>query len=311
MRKTGARSFGGDPAYISGVNWIHNSGGHSVPLDQFGIGVAVLIAPFFAIGHVVAIATGESRNGFTWPYQAADNAAALVYILLGLALLASVLRRWFRPRTVLATILAITFGAAVFEHATYDASFSHGYSFFLIALVMRLTLSTWDRPRAANAVALGAALGLVGLVRLTNLVIVLFAALLGVERPADLRTRARHPPAPVRPARDRRRRVRGRDAAAAPLLAPDHRPLLRRPVREHRRTSRPAPPAPGRCPLQRAQGPLLLDTAARARGRRPAAPAPPRTCRCFSPRSPTSRRSRGSSRAGRSGGTAAPSACGH
>lgn len=38
MRKTGARSFGGDPAYSSGVNWVHNSGGHSVPLDQVGIG---------------------------------------------------------------------------------------------------------------------------------------------------------------------------------------------------------------------------------------------------------------------------------
>ena len=190
MRKTGARSFGGDPAYISGVNWVHNSKGHSVPLDQFGIGVAVMIAPFFAVGHLVAMVTGESRNGFSWPYQAADNAAALIYVLLGLVLLASVLRRWFRPGTVLLTLLAITFGAAVFEHATYDASFSHGYSFFLVALVLRLTLSVWDRPRAGNALALGAAVGLVGLVRLTNVVVVLFAVLIGIERPADLRARA-------------------------------------------------------------------------------------------------------------------------
>jgi hypothetical protein len=189
MRKTGARSFGGDPAYISGVNWVHNTRGHSVPLDQFGIGEAVLMAPFFFAGHLLAIAAGTRRDGFSWTYQAADDAAALVYVLLGLLLLGSVLRRWFRPGTVLVTVAAITFGAVVFEHATYDASFSHGYSFFLVALVLWLSLSVRDHPRVWSTAALGGAVGLAGLVRLTNLVVVIVPLLIGIERPAQLRTR--------------------------------------------------------------------------------------------------------------------------
>ena len=47
MRRTGARSFGGDPAYIPGVRWVRTTvpagyPGQHMPLDQFGIGEAVL-----------------------------------------------------------------------------------------------------------------------------------------------------------------------------------------------------------------------------------------------------------------------------
>jgi hypothetical protein len=196
MRRTARRSFGGDPSYIPGVEWRRTAvpaghPGQHRPLDQFGVGEAVLIAPFFAVGHGLAILTGERRDGFSWPYQYAAQAAGLVYVLLGLFLTALVLQRWFASRTVLITLVALAFGAAVFQYATYDAVYSHAYSFFLVALVVRLTLSVWEWPRFANAVPLGAALGLVGLVRMTNLVVLLFCALVGIERPRDLPARAR------------------------------------------------------------------------------------------------------------------------
>jgi hypothetical protein len=190
MRRTADRSFDRNPVFIPGINYVEHTDGHTLPLNQFGIGEAMLIAPFFAAGHAVAVLTGADRRGFSWPYQAAANAAALTYVLLGLFLLASVLRRWFELRTVLLTTVAIAFGGAVFHYATWDATFSHGFSFFLVALVLRLALSVWERPRASTAAALGAALGLVGVVRLPNLVVLLVPALIGVERLADLRGRA-------------------------------------------------------------------------------------------------------------------------
>lgn len=191
MVRTADRSFDGNPTNISDVDWTRNASGKPVPLDPHGVGVAVLMLPFFAVGDLLAVLAHEPRNGFSWPYQAADSASGLIYVLLGLALTAAVLRRWFARRTVIVTILAITFGAAVFEYATYDASYSHGYSFFLVALAMRLTLSVWDRPRVSAAAALGSTLGLVGLVRPTNLVLVLFCGLVGIERLADIPKRAR------------------------------------------------------------------------------------------------------------------------
>src|SRR5438876_10735696 len=45
FRRTGARSFGGDPAYIPGVKWVRTGvpagrPGQHRPLDQFGVGEA-------------------------------------------------------------------------------------------------------------------------------------------------------------------------------------------------------------------------------------------------------------------------------
>jgi hypothetical protein len=196
MRKTALRSFGGDPAYIPGVRWARTTvplgqpGQHQY-LDQYGIGEAVLLAPFFAVGYALAVAAHESTGGFSWPFEASVAAAALVYMILGLALTASVLTRWFSRRTVWITVVALTFGAAVFDYATFEPSMSHVYSFFAVALVLRATLWVWDRPRLASAMTLGAALGLVGLIRLTNLTLVLFCVLVGVERLGDLGGRGR------------------------------------------------------------------------------------------------------------------------
>jgi hypothetical protein len=191
MRRTADRSFSGSVEGISGVELVRTTSGKMLPLDPHGVGEAILMAPFFGIGHLLAVATNEPRDGFSWPYQAAAAASGLIYFLLGLAVLGSVLRRWFSRRTVVVTLLAIAFGAGVFHYATYDASYSHVYSFFLIALIMRLTLSVWDRPRVSAAAALGASIGLLGAIRPTNLAVILFCALVGVERLGDIRTRAR------------------------------------------------------------------------------------------------------------------------
>ena len=61
------------------------------------------------------------------------------------------------------TLLAITFGGALFEYLTYDDGTATSYSFCLVALVMRLSLAVWERPRVGTAARSAAAVGLVGL----------------------------------------------------------------------------------------------------------------------------------------------------
>ncbi|MEI8104571.1 MAG: hypothetical protein WCH31_01855 [Actinomycetes bacterium] len=182
------RSFGGLPPAEQVLQPVQPTGRL---LDQYGIGEAVMIAPFFGVGHVIAIAAGTRRNGFSWPYQAAAAAAGLAYFLLGIALLGSLLARWFRPSTVVVTLLAITFGTDAFSYATYDAIFSHAFSFCAIALVLRLAVATSERPAVSNVAGLAAAVGLAMLVRPTNLVILVFCGLIGVRSPRDVVPRAR------------------------------------------------------------------------------------------------------------------------
>jgi hypothetical protein len=184
--KTGARSFGGDPAYIPGV--------HHVPpddraLNQYGIGEAVMLAPFFAVGHLIAVRADERRDGFSWPYEWTAAIGGFLYALLGIAVLGSVLRRWFSSAVVTVTLLAIVFGTSLFNYLTYDSVFSHAFSFALVAVIVRLTIAVADRPRAALAAGLGASLGLLALVRPTNLVVVIFCVLYGIRGTGDLRPR--------------------------------------------------------------------------------------------------------------------------
>ena len=188
MRRTVARSFAGDEYALPGVRPTAPRGDL---LDQFPVGEAVLTAPFFAVGHLVARADGVRANGYSWPYEATAAAAGLTYMLIGLALLAFTLLRWFSRGTVALTLVAITFGTDLFHYGTFDATFSHAFSFALAALVLRLALAVWERPRPAAALGLAASLGLVTLVRPTNLTILLFCALIGVDGPAALRRRAR------------------------------------------------------------------------------------------------------------------------
>lgn len=188
MIRTQQRSFADSPGDMAGIR---PGGDGDYLLDQFPIGEAVMILPFFGLAHVTALAVGTSTAGFSWPYQVATTAAGLAYALIGLALLASVLLRWFSRRTVVITLLGITFGTNLFHYASINANFSHAFSFALMALILKLTLSVWERPRPTTALGLGAAIGLLTLVRPSNLVVVVFCALIGVAWPLHLRQRLR------------------------------------------------------------------------------------------------------------------------
>jgi hypothetical protein len=188
MERTAERSYGGDPSRIPGVRPAASTGRL---LDAYPIGVAVMTAPFFAAGHVAALASGTPRDGYSWPYQAAAAAAGLSYMLAGLLLLGGMLRRWFGANVVGIALVGIVFGTNLFNYGTYDATFSHAFSFALVALVLRLTLALGERATPAAAAGLGATLGLLTLVRPTNLVALLLPALYGIQTLRDVRPRMR------------------------------------------------------------------------------------------------------------------------
>ncbi len=210
MERTVDRSLGGGSEVVPGLNRVPPHGHY---LDQYPIGEALMLAPFFAVAHVVAVGAGEETDGFSSPYQAGAAAAGLAYVLAGLALVGTTLRRFFRRSTVVITLVAITFGTNLFHYGTFDATFAHAASFALVAAIVRLTLAVWERPRAATAAALGASLALVTLVRQTNAVVLVFCILVGVTSLDDV-------PGRVRALRRHLRLVLCGGAAALLLFAP-------------------------------------------------------------------------------------------
>jgi hypothetical protein len=161
---------------------------HQHYLDKYAIGEAIMLVPFFVTADAVAYATGSTRNGFSWPYQAAATAGGLTYALLGLLVLGIFLQRWFSRTTAAVTLLAIVLGTNLFHYATYDAVSSHAFAFFLVAALLELTFLLAERPRPVTAVAFGGAAGLLVAVRPTDAVVLVVPALIGAER---LRGRSR------------------------------------------------------------------------------------------------------------------------
>lgn len=153
------------------------------------IGVAIMQAPMFAVAHALTRWTNLSPDGFTMYYQHAVGLAGLFWMVAGLVLLRRVLRRHFRDAITAATLVTILLGTSLYHYATFDSSYSHAYSFFLLAAFLDLTERWHTQPDMPTSVLLGVVAGLILLTRHTNVLFLLFFPLhsLGGPGPAGAR----------------------------------------------------------------------------------------------------------------------------
>ena len=149
-------------------------------LDVHPIGVAVLMLPFFLAAHGLSWWSNLPRDGFSLYYQYLVGLAGLAYFVAGLAVLRRLLRRHFSDAVVLATLASLTFGTNLFHYAVFDSTFSHAFSFFLIASLLLLTERWWEEPAVWRSIALGAVSALIVLVRHTNALFLAVVPLYGV-----------------------------------------------------------------------------------------------------------------------------------
>lgn len=155
--------------------------------DKFPVGVAILLLPFFLVAHALTLATGGVADGFSPLYQCAVALAALCYGLLGLFFLRRILEKTLPPHSVGFTLLVMTFGTNLFHYLTFDATFSHAYSFFLCAVFVWLTARWSELPSLRTAILIGVTAGAIVLVRPTNAIILLYFPLRAFESFAALR----------------------------------------------------------------------------------------------------------------------------
>jgi hypothetical protein len=159
-------------------------------IDRYPVGEAILLLPFFVIGHFIAQVMGVAADGYSHPEIYSVGLAGLVYTVLGLIALGAALRRWFSEWVTAATLVVVTFGTGVFDHATYDSIFSHAFSFFAVSVTLLAALRWYEYPRSVvRALLLGLAAGTVIAVRLTDVVLLPAMLLLGVGSLAAARER--------------------------------------------------------------------------------------------------------------------------
>jgi hypothetical protein len=158
-------------------------------LNLHPIGTAILMAPFVLVADRLTIWSNLPRDGFSLYYAHGAALGAIVYFLLGLAIVRQLLRRQFTDGVVLATLVCLTWGTNLFHYAVFDGTFSHAYAFFLVALWVWLVDRWWDRPAVGLTIAIGVIAALNVLVRHTNAIYILALPLYGLGHWRDVRVR--------------------------------------------------------------------------------------------------------------------------
>ncbi len=176
--------YGGDYPALTGIARWPDTGRW---ISRHPIGPAILMSPFFVGAHLLTRWSNLPPDGFSLYYQHADGLAGLCYLLAGLAVLARTLTCHFSPVVALATIVTVTFGTNLFHYGTYDSSFSHVYSFFLICVLVELTDRWWEAPTALRSCGIGFVSALIVLTRPVN---ALFLLLVPLYRLKELRQRS-------------------------------------------------------------------------------------------------------------------------
>lgn len=152
-------------------------------------GMALLYAPFFFTAHAIALITSYQADGYSLPYEFALQLSALFYFLLGLVFTRKLLKHFFDEKITALTLLSIAIGTNLFYYTTLEAPLSHAFNFGLIALFAWLTLKWHEKPHIKNTLATGLLLGLITLVRPTNILVVLFFILWDIKNVNQLKQR--------------------------------------------------------------------------------------------------------------------------
>jgi len=146
------------------------------PLGRTGnahpVGPALVWAPFYLFADLVARLTGAARDGLSPLYLNAVAVASLLYGWLGLLLLYWTARREASRSAALLAALGIGFGTFLYFYLSFAPTMAHAPAFGAAALFVWLWLGPLPSgPR--RAAWLGAACGLLALLRWANVLIAL------------------------------------------------------------------------------------------------------------------------------------------
>ena len=165
--------FVDDPGFINDNKFWYYTTGSGEKLIITSMGLSFLYAPFFGMAHALAPVFGEPRTGFNSIYQFFLVFSALFYVGIGFCLLKKILLKYFDFRVTAITLLIVGLGTNLYYYSTYEAAMAHSYNFALITTFLYLTVKWYEGISRGRSLLLGLVLGLISLVRPTNILILI------------------------------------------------------------------------------------------------------------------------------------------
>ncbi len=143
-------------------------------IQKMTMGTAILYSPFFGIAHIYTQQTGGFANGYSLNYNIALIWAGVFYFILGLFFLSKVLIKFMPDVAVSLVLITLSFGTNLLNYAVMEGALSHVYSFFVFAFTLWIFLKWLDTPNIWFTIILGLSLGLLVLIRPSNITFLLF-----------------------------------------------------------------------------------------------------------------------------------------
>ncbi|HOZ39430.1 MAG TPA: hypothetical protein PLL25_01395 [Flavobacteriales bacterium] len=165
-------------------------------LNKYFAGTAVTMAPWFAVGHALALTDPDApRNGLSEYEMKALFIGAWCYLLLGLlALRALLIGLGIREGVIAWVVLAFGLGSTLLQMAGFQPAWSHIHSFCAIAIFLLLVQRIATGADLRWSVVAGALFGLIVLIRPVNGLLLLAIPVVAGKDLTTLLTRLRvHP----------------------------------------------------------------------------------------------------------------------
>lgn len=156
----------------------HSSGNW---VNVYSSGMAVMYLPFFTVAHLVAKPLGYPADGFSIPYQLSIEIGSVLIALIGLWYYRQLLRRYFSDKTTAIMLLLLVIGTNYLNYSGIEGGLSHNWLFTLYVLLLLNTYNFYQTPSYKYATRIGLFIGLIALIRPTELIAVLIPLLWGVE----------------------------------------------------------------------------------------------------------------------------------
>ena len=168
-------------SYVNFLNPTEDGG----KVNQFFPGVALLWLPFFFIAHVLSLIFGFQPDGYSVIYQQAIMAASLFFLWLGCRFTHRIVLRFIPSAAASVLILlAVVFATPLAFYALYFPSFTHVYSFALIAAFIHFCYRFFEE-RKIKLIALAVlTLALICIVRPINATVILLVPFIAGSFPA-------------------------------------------------------------------------------------------------------------------------------
>lgn len=144
---------------------------------KYLLGISIMYAPFFFLGHLFAGWLDLPQDGFSSPYQVSISLAAIFYAFIGLLILRRVLLKFFTDHTNAITLLVVALATNYAQYVAVDSGQTHGYIFTQYAILLYLTIRWHEKPNPLTALSIGLVIGL-GVISRPTEIVMLFIPLL-------------------------------------------------------------------------------------------------------------------------------------